>query len=87
MWSKTFWKATAERAVKTFVQVLAASLAGMSLLSTDWNTLAAALGLAGISAGMSVLTSLASVLRGEPDSPSLVNPPPTPRHGLPSWLG
>lgn len=87
MWTKTFWKATAERAVKTFVQVLLSTIAGMSLLSSDWNTLASAVGLAAISAGMSVLTSIASVVRGDADSPSLLKPPAPPRHGLPSWLG
>ena len=65
-----YWKATGERALKTFFQVLLAVVGtdALGALSADWNQ---ALAVAGMSAGLSVLTSLAGVKVG-PSGPSLV---------------
>lgn len=59
MWTLAFWKATAERAVKTFAQSLLAVMAadGFGLLNADW---VARLSAAGMAAVLSVLSSLAS---------------------------
>lgn len=59
IWTRPFWKATAERAVKTVAQaavaVLTADVSG--LLEVDWAQTASIAGLAGL---VSVLTSVAS---------------------------
>lgn len=71
MWTTAFWKAAAERAVKTFAQTGAAMLtaAGTGLLDTDWQTAASVSGMAAV---ISLLTSVGSdVLTG--DGPSLTN--------------
>lgn len=71
MWTRAFWKATAERAVKTFAQSAAAlALAnGTGLIDTDWIPL---LSVSGMAALVSVLTSVGSdVATG--DGPSLTN--------------
>lgn len=59
MWSRSFWAASAERAIKTAAQVLAALLVGSAtgLFDTDWP---AALSVAGMATVISVLTSIAS---------------------------
>jgi len=83
MWTLTFWKATAERAIKSFCQGLALALGAdaAGLVHADWwAALSAAAGLA----ALSVLTSIGSGLvpvDGPPGaSPSLVNTtPPLPR--------
>ena len=72
MTTLAFWKRTAERAVKTFCQTLAATLVAdqVGVLGMDWK-----LGLS-LSAGAaltSVLTSVASLESGPEDSPSLVD--------------
>lgn len=83
MWTLLFWKATAERAVKTFCQVLLAVLGAeeFGLLHAPWG-LALDLGL--MAAVLSVLTSLVSALRDTDApwrTPSLVRTDPgTPRH-------
>lgn len=70
MWSKAFWKAAAERAVKTAAQApLTAWLVGdvtINALEVDWTT-AGGLALGG--AVVSILTSLASMTVGS--GPSL----------------
>lgn len=55
----TFWKATAERVIRTFAQALAATLiaGGTSLLSVSWT---AALGTAGMAAVLALLTAVAA---------------------------
>jgi hypothetical protein len=65
----TFWRAAAERAVKTFAQSLAALLVadGTDVLSTDWG---ARLSVAAMAAVVSVLTSVGSAQVGD-DGPSL----------------
>ena len=70
MFTIAFLKATAERAVKTFAQSLAALLVadGTDLLTTDWGD---RLSVAGMAAVVSILTSVASSATGE--GPSLGN--------------
>jgi hypothetical protein len=77
MFTRQFWMLTAERAVKTFAQALAAVLvaSGAGVLSADWK---AALSTAGMATVVSVLTSVASSRFGPNDSPSVVDgEPPT----------
>jgi hypothetical protein len=70
MFTRNFWKATLERSVKTFAQTLAACLAGgVGLWDASWST---ALSVAGMTAVLSVLTSLASIPVGSHESPSLL---------------
>lgn len=69
MFTLEFWKATAERAVKTFAQTLAAMLtaAGTGLLDAQWGQ---HLSVAAMAMVLSVLTSVASSRVGAP-GPSL----------------
>lgn len=69
MFTKAFWRAVAERAIKTFAQAAAALLVadGTGLLDTDWQ---AAASVAGMAAVVSVLTSVGSGKIGG-DGPSL----------------
>jgi hypothetical protein len=72
LYTAAFWKDAFERAVKTFVQVLATFfLANISLLDVAWGD---AFGVSAAAAVLSVLTSLGSAPLG-PDkgSPSLVD--------------
>lgn len=71
MFTGTFWKSTAERAVKTFAQALAAVLAAgpTGLLEVD---VVAALSVAGLATVLSVLTSVASSRVGDDSTPSVV---------------
>ncbi|MEV7197614.1 holin [Streptomyces sp. NPDC093510] len=57
MWTGAFWKATAERAVRTFAQALAAVLVAgaTSLLDVPWG---AAFATAGLAAVLAVLTAI-----------------------------
>ncbi|MFJ8822409.1 holin [Streptomyces sp. NPDC102467] len=57
MWTRSFWKATAERAIRTFAQALAAVLVAgaTNLLDVDW---VAALGTAGFATVLAVLTAV-----------------------------
>ncbi|MFJ1459749.1 holin [Nocardia sp. N2S4-5] len=65
-----FWKATAERAVKTFAQALLALITiGATLTEIDW---AAALSVSATAALVSVLSSVVSAGIGDPESPSLL---------------
>jgi hypothetical protein len=68
-----FWKATAERALKTVVQtLLGVWLAGDVVFNVFQVDLLSGLKVA-LSAGvLSLLTSVASAPFGEPDSPSVV---------------
>ncbi len=80
MFTPAFWKATAERMVKTFCQVLAALLVvdSTDLLSIDWPH---SLSVAALATVLSLLTSVASSGIGS-DGPSLVDAEhlSTPRH-------
>ncbi|MEU5894797.1 MULTISPECIES: holin [Streptomyces] len=57
MWNAAFWKATAERAIRTFAQALAAVLVAgaTSLLDVAWG---AAFATAGLAAVLAVLTAI-----------------------------
>ncbi|MEV0113071.1 holin [Streptomyces sp. NPDC050844] len=57
MWTVVFWKATAERALRTFAQSLGAVLVAgaTSLLDVDWE---AALATAGMATLLAVLTAV-----------------------------
>jgi len=69
MFTAMFWRRTAERAVKSFAQSLAAllSASGLGLFDANWIK---ALSTAGMVALLSVLTSLASTRIGDQESPS-----------------
>ena len=71
MFTIAFWKAAAERALKTFAQTAAAILvaAGTGLLSADW---VGVLSVAGMAAVVSLLTSIASGAATD-GSPSLTS--------------
>ncbi|SDN74115.1 holin [Allokutzneria albata] len=71
MWTILFWKAAAERAIKTGAQSLAAILSAeaVGLLDAPWG---AALSAAGMAAVLSVITSVGSTAVGDSSSPSLV---------------
>lgn len=73
MFSKQFWKETAERAAKSVAQALlglALLDGGTNALSVDWKMVA---GVAAGAAALSVLTSLVSAPFGKSGSPSLVD--------------
>ncbi len=71
LWTASFWKKTAERAIKTAAQAaLAFFVVGSTVFETiDWAAVAGGTAIAAIA---SVLTSLASAPFGPEDSPSLV---------------
>ena len=71
MWSAQFWKAAAERAIKTLAQTLIAILAvgQTTVLSVDWKQSAAVAATATL---LSVLTSVASAGMGN-TGPSLAS--------------
>lgn len=64
MFTKIFWKDTAERAVKTFAQSFGAVLiaSGTGLLDVDWMN---ALSVAGLATVISVATSVGGIKAGE----------------------
>lgn len=64
MFTKTFWKDTAERAVKTFAQSFGAVLiaSGTGLLDVDWIN---ALSVAGLATVISVATSVGGIKAGD----------------------
>lgn len=71
IWNRQFWKASAERAVKTLAQAAVAFLAAgaTGLIDVDWVQLASVSGLAAL---VSVLTSIGSGAITD-GSPSLSN--------------
>lgn len=71
MWTLGFWKQVAERAIKTAAQAALAFFVVGQTVFADVNWLAVA-GAAGVGAIASVLTSIASIGVGQPDSPSAV---------------
>jgi hypothetical protein len=72
MFTKSFLKQLAERAIKTFAQTMVALTGAtqMDWLTLDWQHL---LITSAIAAGLSILTSIASDKIGPADSPSVVN--------------
>ncbi len=74
MFGTYFWKATAERAVKSFAQSLLALLSAGSigLLQVDWVT---TLSTAGMATVLSVLSSVGSSRIGVEGSPSALRVP------------
>jgi hypothetical protein len=72
MFTKSFLKQLAERAIKTFAQTIVALTGAtqMDWLTLDWQHL---LITSAIAAGLSILTSIASDKIGPADSPSVVN--------------
>jgi hypothetical protein len=72
MWTKNFWKQTAERAVKSAAQSLLGlwALDGFNILNADFGL---AGGVAAGAAVLSVLTSVVSLPFGQPSDPSVVN--------------
>jgi hypothetical protein len=74
MFSKTWLKASAERAVKTFAQAALAMLVGdrIGVLNVNWGDVGSVAALAAI---VSVLTSIASSPFGPVGSPSIVEDP------------
>ncbi|WP_237551971.1 holin [Streptomyces sp. cg28] len=82
MWTAAFWKATAERAVRTFAQSLAAVLVAgaTNLLNVDW---VAALGTAGLATLLAVLTALGAAGVG-PHGPGLLETPTPDRAARPT---
>lgn len=74
MFTKDFWKRTAERAIKTFVQ----TLLGTGIIATaagatadQWKAAGAAVAIATV---LSVITSIAGINIGDVGTPSLVKP-------------
>jgi r1t holin len=69
MWSTAFWKAAAERAIKTAAQALIAVMTadGFDLLDADWKARLLSAGLATL---LSLLSSVVSAGAGNP-GPSL----------------
>jgi NAD/NADP transhydrogenase beta subunit len=80
MFSRAFWIAATERAIKTFAQTLAALLVadGTGLLNTAWIP---QLSVAGMALVVSLLTSVASAGAAGP-GPSLAN-----EVAVPEYLG
>lgn len=88
LWSASFWKATAERAIKTLAQSLIAILAvgQTTVLSVDWRQ---ALAVAATATLLSVLSSIASAGIGN-TGPSLANEavvPPVTDHAPVDGIG
>lgn len=71
MWTATFWKTTAERAIRTEAQVLLGFfvVGQTSVLDVDWLQ---ALGVSGIATLASVLTSIVATGVGDKGTASLV---------------
>lgn len=73
----TFWERTLERAGKTFAQTALLAIGANAVSPGHFNVLDAAwanvIGLACGGFVLSLLTSMASSLRGDPDSPSIVD--------------
>ena len=69
MFTKQFWKDTAERAVRTFAQTLIGAL-GAGFVVTDIAQWKAALIASGFAAVLSVLMSLAGTRVGDDQSPA-----------------
>ncbi|MWA15386.1 holin [Streptomyces sp. BA2] len=75
MWTAGFWKATAERALRTFAQSLAAVLVAgaTTLLDVEWK---AALATAGMATLLAVLTAVGAANAGA-GGPGITETPTT----------
>ncbi len=71
MWTLEFWKAAAERALKSAAQaaLLAVGAGSVNALSLDWT---AVVGFSAGGAFLSICTSLASIPFGDKGTPSMV---------------
>ena len=74
MFTASFWKSAAERALKTVAQALIAVLAATTFdwFSADWKAIAGTAATAGV---LSLLSSIASAGIGDKGTPSLVASP------------
>ena len=74
MFTKSFWKAAAERAIKTVAQALIAVIAATTFdwFTADWQAIAGTAATAGV---LSLLSSIASAGIGDKGSTSLVKQP------------
>ncbi len=74
MFTRIFWRDTAERAVSTAAQSAVAVLSaeGLGLLDVSWLDTASVSGLAAL---LAVLKALAASHMGDPQSASLLDPP------------
>lgn len=72
MWTKKFWKDTAERAIKSFVQAVVVLVGSdlVSIVDLDWQRI---IGVSATMALVSVLTSLGSSPVGGDNTASLVD--------------
>lgn len=79
MFSSTFWKASAERAAKTFAQAVLALITGdgIGVLDVNWGDIGS---IAALAALASVLTSVVSAPFGPEGSPSVVEDDKAGRH-------
>lgn len=74
MFTASFWKSAAERAIKTVAQALIAVLAATTFdwFSADWQAIAGTAATAGV---LSLLSSIASAGIGDKGTPSVVEAP------------
>lgn len=74
MFTSTFWKSAAERAIKTVAQALIAVLAATTFdwFTADWQAIAGTAATAGV---LSLLSSIASAGMGDKGSTSLLTLP------------
>lgn len=72
MWTKTFWKATAERVIGTSAQTLiaAGALGSVGVLEVDW---VGALSLTGSAALLALLKCIAASTIGSGDGPGFTS--------------
>ncbi len=72
MFTKSFWTAAVERAIRTVAQALVAVIAATSFdwFSADWRAIAGTALTAGV---LSLLTSIASAGIGDKGTPSLIH--------------
>ena len=70
--SATFWKDTAERAIKTFAQVAGATIIASGVLGILDLNYVQVLSISGLGTLLSVLTSIGSATTGDSNSASLV---------------
>ena len=75
MFTLIFWKDATERALKTFAQgvtgqvIILCPVMGMDILNLNWIPI---LAFGGVLFLLSILTSMASSFKGEPNSASLI---------------